>query len=258
MSAFLSFITLSVSQFGFFLLGQKVLNEYILTKNSSNNPEPLIKIIYFVTICSSFTLLEILGFEILDVFPRSLRWFFWKLCLIILLFLLILILPFFQFKSLFFNRSNLQFPKLLIVLFTFYLWCFYKIGSIFPLIDSAVPTSFVSIQQGISRIGIIGITLLALISGYGSVSGPATYILVKKVTSEQLESTERNYRNAERLLEEKRGQFQKFCERKISEKPDDSTIGWFIKRVSTAINMNPDDQESNNNLHSEVPADFII
>lgn len=85
---------------------------------------------------------------------------------------------------------------------------------------------------------------MALISGYGSVSGPATYIMVRKVTSEQLESTERNYRNAERLLEEKREQFQRFCERKISEKPDDSAIGWFLKRVSTAINMNADDQDS--------------
>lgn len=244
MSALISFITLSASQFGFFLLGNRVLDDYILTKDTLENPDPLIKTVYFITVCSSLTLLELLGFEILDLFPRSLRWFFWKLCLTVLLLLLIVILPFLQFKNILFNRSKSQFPKVLVIFFVFYLWCFYKIGLVFPLIDPAIPTLLISIQQGIGRVGIIGITLLALISGYGSVSGPATYIMVRKVTSEQMESTERNYRNAERLLEGKRDQFQRFCERKIAEKPDSSTIGWFLKRVSTAINMNPDDQDS--------------
>lgn len=86
--------------------------------------------------------------------------------------------------------------------------------------------------------------MLALISGYGSVAGPAKYIFVKKVSSEHLESAERNYKHAEKLLEEKKEKFQTFCEQRISGKLDDSTLRWFMKRVSTAININSNDQDS--------------
>lgn len=244
MSSLISITILSASQFGFYLLGNHVLNDYIISKDSFEQPDHIVKSVYFTSFCTSLTLLELLGCEILDFFPRSLRWFFWELCLIILLFLLILILPFLQIRILFFNRSKSPFPKLLIVIFLLYCWCFYMIGLIFPIIDQSIPTSIFSVQQGISRIGILGITLLALISGYGSVSGPATFILVKKVSLEHLESAERNYKHAEKLLKEKREQFRRFCEQKISNKPDNSNLNWFMKKVSTAINMNSNDQDS--------------
>lgn len=247
MSSFLvSFAVLSASQFAFSLLGNIILSDYIIRKQSQDKPDPLIKGVFFVSLCTSLTLLELLGFEILNIFPRDLRWLFWEFCLIIIQILLIFIVPFLQIKIIFFRQSKTQFPKLLIVVFMIYLWCFYKIGSIFPVIDQSVPISFFSVEQGISRIGIIGVTLLALISGYGSVSGPASYIFVRKVSSNLLESTERNYQNSQRLLEEKRTQFQKVCERNISDKSNDSSINWFLKRVSTAVNMNLSDQESKN------------
>lgn len=246
MSSLISIAIISASQFGFYLIGNHVLNKFIIAKDSLEQPDSIIKLVYFASFCTSLTLLELLGCEILDFFPRSLRWFFWELCLIILLFLLVVIVPFLQLEILFFKRSKSQspLPKFLIIIFGFYCWCFYKIGSIFPIIDQSVPTSILSVQQGISRIGILGITLLALISGYGSVAGPANFIFVKKVSLEHLESTERNYKHAERLLEEKKEQFQRFCEEKISKKPDNSTLNWFLKRVSTAINMNSNDQDS--------------
>ena len=244
MSYLVSVSILSASQFGFYLLGNRILNDYIIKKDHFDKPDSILKFVFFITVCTSLTLLEFLGCEILDLFPRNLRWFLWEFCLIILLILLILIVPFLQFRIILFNRSKSPFPKMLIVVFVLYFWCFYKIGSIFPIIDQSIATSLFSVQQGISRIGIIGITLLALISGYGSVAGPATFIFVKKVSYEHLESSERNYKHAEKLLEEKKENFQRFCERKISEKPDDSTINWFLKRVSTAINMNSNDQDS--------------
>jgi golgi pH regulator len=247
-SSLISLVILSVSQAGFYLLGNHVLNHYIISKDSVERQDPIIKGVYFISFCVSLTVLELLGCEILDLFPRSLRSFFWELCLIILLILLILIVPFFQFQIMFFNRSKSPFPKLLIAIFIIYCWCFYKIGTIFPIIDQSVPTSLFSVQQGISRIGILGITLLALISGYGSVAGPATYIFVKKVSYEHLESAEKSYKHSEKLLEDKKEQFQRFCEQRISDKPDNSTFNWFLKRVSTAINMNSSDQDSKNNI----------
>ena len=246
MSSFVSIGVLSASQFAFCLIGNKILSDYIVQKDSVDKPDPLIKGVFFVSLCTSLTILELLGFEILDIFPRGLRWLIWEICLIIIQIILILIVPFLQIKILFFRKSKTQIPKLLIVVFILYLWCFYKIGSVFPVIDESVSISFFSVEQGISRIGIIGVTLLALISGYGSVSGPATFIFMRRVTSELLDSTERNYKNAQRLLEEKRENFQKVCERNISDKSNDSTINWFLKRVSTAVNMNLSDKEGKN------------
>lgn len=244
MSSLVLISVLSASQFSFCLLGNKLLTDYIIQNDSQNKPSLLIKGVFYVSLCTSLTLLELLGFEILDLFPRGPRWFIWELCLIISQILLILIVPFLQIKILFFGRSKTQLPRLLVVVFTVYLWCFYKIGSIFPVIDQSVKISFFSIEQGISRIGIIGVTLLALISGYGSVSGPASYIFVRQISSELLESSKRNCQNAQKLLEEKREQFQRACERNISDRSNDSTFNWFIKRVSTAMNMNLSDQES--------------
>ena len=244
MSSLSSFVTLSASQFGFYLLGKYVLNNYIISRDSFKVSDQIVKGVYYSSFCISLTLFELLGWEILDFFPRSLRWFYWELCLILLLFLLILILPFLQIRILFFNRSKATFPKLLVAVFLFYCWCFYKIGSIFPIIDQSVPTSLLSVQQGLSRIGILGITLLALISGYGSVAGPATYIFVKKISSEHMESAERNFKHAEKLLDEKKEQYRKFCEQRISDLPDSSTLNWLMKRVSSAFSMNYNDHDS--------------
>ena len=229
MSALISVAVLSGSQFGFYLLGNWVLEDYITPKNSLEKPGPAIKTVFFLSVCTSLTLLELLGFEILNIFPKSLRWFYWQVCLIILMAVLILIVPFLQLRVLF---------------FAFYLFCFYKIGSIFPIINQSFPISTFSIQNGISRIGIVGVTLLALISGYGSVVGPASHIFIKNVSSEHVASAERHYKHAQTALEEKKEQFQRVCEQKISERTDYSTINWFIKRVSTAVNLNTTDQES--------------
>ena len=244
MSNLISIGVLLASQFGFYSLGNLVLTDYIVAKNSFDKPDPLIKFVFFSSICTSLTLLELLGCELLDLMPTNLRWFIWKLCLIILLLLLVIIVPFLQLKLLLCDPSKSQYPKILIPCFLIYLWCFYKIGSIFPIFDDTISTSLFSIPQGIGRIGIIGVTILALISGYGSVSGPATLLFVRKVSSDHLESAERDYKHAERVLEDKKDRFQKFCEQKISEKSKDSSLNWFMKRVSTAINFNSTDQDS--------------
>jgi hypothetical protein len=134
-----------------------------------------------------------------------------------------------------------------------YLWGFYSISKIFPLIDENTCQNIFSLQQGLGRIGILGVTLLAFISGYGSIAGPSTYIFVKKATVEHVESAERNFSNAERLLEEKRDKYREFCELKISGNPENSTLSWFIKRVSTAITL-----DSNNQDGRKVVSQFFI
>lgn len=245
MSLLIAIVILISSQLIFYFLGIEILNEYLISKNNFKELDPLLKFVFFISICSSLTLLELVGYEILDLFPRKFRWQCWTLSLALLLVLLIFVIPLLQIRMLIMTERTKSKPsKLVFLVFIIYMWCFYKLGSIFPIINQTSPNSYFYIEQGIGRIGIIGITLMAVISGYGSVAGPAGYILVKKVSSDHLESAERNYTHAQKVLNDKREKFQQICERKISETTSEAPLTWFLKRVSTAINFTNNDQDS--------------
>lgn len=244
------------TQVGFFHVGKWVFESKLLQKGESGEVESvdlMIKNIFNITMSSSLALLELLILELLDIFPRSTRLFFWKINLIVLLLLLIFIVPFFQLKLSISNRfgKNNSF-KVLILSFIVYFWLFYKLGSLFPsittkLLQQQQQSSYLfSIEEGIGRIGIIGITMLALISGYGSVIGPVSYTFIKNVSNENLESAESQFIHAQSTLEQKRRQFQLNCERKISNRNEvgssnDILVSWLFKRVSAVFNSNEDE-----------------
>lgn len=92
-----------------------------------------------------------------------------------MLFMLIIVLPLYLS---FFILCNLSFlTKNCIRLMTFLVWSvfiflFWKIGDPFPILSPK--HGIFSIEQGISRVGVIGVTLMALLSGFGAVNYPYT------------------------------------------------------------------------------------
>lgn len=66
-----------------------------------------------------------------------------------------------------------------LVVWIIYLYLFWKVGDPFPVISSSKRSlRLLSMEQGISRIGIVGVTVMALLSGFGAVNYPYTSMAV--------------------------------------------------------------------------------
>jgi golgi pH regulator len=80
---------------------------------------------------------------------------------------------------------------LTIFLWLGYLYCFWRIGDPFPLLS--VNRGIFSIEQGVSRIGVVGVTVIALLSGFGAVNFPFTNMnyFIHAVTQNDVLVTER-------------------------------------------------------------------
>ncbi|XP_061042060.1 Golgi pH regulator A isoform X2 [Eubalaena glacialis] len=119
----------------------------------------VVQVIFSVTFAFSCTMFELIIFEILGVLNSSSRYFHWKMNLCVILLILVFMVPFYIG---YFIVSNIR------------LW-------------------ILSIEQLISRVGVIGVTLMALLSGFGAVNCPYTYLsyFLRNVTDTDIVALER-------------------------------------------------------------------
>ncbi|XP_071653237.1 Golgi pH regulator isoform X2 [Temnothorax longispinosus] len=133
----------------------------------------LVQLIFSTTFSLSCTMFELIIFEIAGVLDS--RYFHWNAGLYMLLFMVIVLIPFyiayFIISNIRFVRLNLIRP-LTVVIYLFYLYLFWKVGDPFPILSPK--KGLLSIEQGVSRIGVIGVTVMALLSGFGAVNYPYT------------------------------------------------------------------------------------
>lgn len=154
----------------------------------------IIQLIFSITFALSCTMFELIIFEIIGYLDVSSRYFHWNLGLYLLLFMVIVLIP---FCIAYYCISNIRFVSermiigLTVIVWFIYLYFFWKIGDPFPILSPK--QGIFSIEQGVSRIGVIGVTVMALLSGFGAVNYPYTSmaIFIRPVTQSDVLSIEK-------------------------------------------------------------------
>lgn len=156
----------------------------------------VVLLIFSVTFALSCTMFELIIFEILGILDSSSRYFHWKLELYMTLFTEIVVLPFYIAYFTVCNIRLLPQASYIRVLLTFASWCgsmyfFWKIGDPFPILSPK--HGILSIEQCIGRIGVIGVTIMAVLSGFGAVNYPYTCMsyFVRPVSDADIQSLEK-------------------------------------------------------------------
>ncbi|XP_036366537.1 Golgi pH regulator isoform X2 [Octopus sinensis] len=139
---------------------------------------------------------ELIIFEILGVLDASSRYFHWKLGLYAILFVLIAVLPmhiaYYVVSTIRLVPQKKHVQMILTgVTWWIFLYFFWKIGDPFPILSPK--HGIFSIEQCIGRVGVIGVTIMALLSGFGAVNCPYTYMsyFVRHITDSDIQSIEK-------------------------------------------------------------------
>lgn len=136
---------------------------------------------FCATLSISCSMFELIIFEIIGFMASSSRYFHWYMSIYLMLFMLLVTIPFaisyFLIQNLTSSNTVLCIEKRTRLIFTLVVWCafifcFWKIGNPFPI--SSPKHGILSIEHQISRVGIIGVTLIAMLSGFGAVNYPYT------------------------------------------------------------------------------------
>ena len=178
----------------FFLIGWLFFMRQLFTDYELKSPS--VTFLFCLTFSLSCSMFELIIFEILHVCTEEARWIVWKLDIYCMLVLLIFVLPcslLYQATSPYCHNER-QRVAATTVAFLAFLYAFYKLGDPFPFIvnttgggaagsggwvESLLPFpvfQWLSIEHGISRVGVIGVTSMAVFSGFGAVNCPYTYM----------------------------------------------------------------------------------
>ncbi|XP_053167560.1 Golgi pH regulator B isoform X3 [Hemicordylus capensis] len=153
----------------------------------------VVQVVFSVTFAFSCTMFELIIFEILGVLNSSSRYFHWKLNLCVILLVLVFMVPFYIGYFIVSNIRLLHRHRLLFacVVWLTFMYFFWKLGDPFPILSPK--HGILSIEQLISRVGVIGVTLMALLSGFGAVNCPYTYMsyFLRNVTDADILALER-------------------------------------------------------------------
>ncbi|XP_069115258.1 Golgi pH regulator A-like isoform X4 [Argopecten irradians] len=156
----------------------------------------IVLLVFSVTFSLSCTMFELIIFEILGFMDSSSRYFHWKLGLYAILFVLIAVLPFYIAYFIIGNLRLVPQKRHVIGMLTIAAWLaflyfFWKIGDPFPILSPK--HGIFSIEQCIGRVGVIGVTVMALLSGFGAVNYPYTsmFLFIRNVTDADIHSIEK-------------------------------------------------------------------
>ncbi|KAJ2006635.1 hypothetical protein GGI04_001808 [Coemansia thaxteri] len=163
-------------------------------------------------------LIELIVFEISGVLTKDMRWYFWRADLGILLFTILVVLPLYQAFVLLSNirhRALAPFHRRVaysLAFWALFFYAFWGLGAYLPLDsfsrvrDATGASDMISIEPVTARVGVVGVALMAVLSGFGAVNSPyrQLFVFVHKVSPVQLEGMRRQLHYSLELLIDKK------------------------------------------------------
>jgi len=223
---------------GFFLFGTLFFQRQLFRDYEVGSKKP--QFLFALTFSLSCSMFLLIIFEILGLLQPLSRWFMWKVDLVVITFLLVVIVPFYQFYLVLNNRlSNQNALVGALASETVFLYLFWKIGSPLPLVDEDKPAAMqmsvgsVLLVGCISRIGVMGVTVMAVLSGIGAVNFPFTYIsfFLRNVTDSDVHHVERQLQGTIEKIFAKRRRLRKEANNGRGQHATPQSYTWWWQRL---------------------------
>ncbi|KAF9352219.1 Golgi pH regulator B [Mortierella sp. AD094] len=217
----------------------------------------LVQVVFALTLAWSCQLFELIILEILGFFGQESRRFFWGLTLNSMLILVIAVVPYYQCVLIVRNTGISRQKALPIagIIWLIYLYLFAKVGNGFPTQGRIAP-GVLSVEWGMSRVGIIGVTISAILSGFGAVNGPYSnlFFFLRQVTNADVKLAEKKCMQTFEMIAEKKKKIVIQETRLKTLDPNASKVGGFVRKIFGNSSNKPELEIDLNSLKQEVAA----
>mmetsp|Transcript_8591 Transcript_8591/g.20289 ORF Transcript_8591/g.20289 Transcript_8591/m.20289 type:complete len:496 (+) Transcript_8591:136-1623(+) len=225
---------------GWIFLSRKVLKDH-------ESKAWLVQGLFSTIFMLSFSMFSLVLFEVLGVFSHGVRWFAWKFDLLIVTVTLIFLLPY-TFCFLIFRY--MEWPIQQSALFAsgawlVYLWAFYAITNSLPI--GGASGSF--LVMGISRLGVLGVTAMAITSGFGAVNMPRTNLIyfMRPVEEHHIQSLEKRLMKTMDMICAKK-KLMLEIEHKKRKEPGSAGGGWGVGGFLRSVTGGGEDRNLGSSL----------
>ncbi|PAA93954.1 hypothetical protein BOX15_Mlig020911g1 [Macrostomum lignano] len=156
----------------------------------------IVLVSFSVTFALSCGMFELIIFEIVGLLDPLSRRLWWRLCIFAMLILVMVVLPYYTCyfaisSASFLPRRRSVRSALALACWLGFVWLFWRLGDPFPILSPN--HGIFSLEQCIGRVGVIGVTIMALLSGFGAVNYPYScmHVFVRPVTQSAVLGIER-------------------------------------------------------------------
>ncbi|RIA89758.1 Abscisic acid G-protein coupled receptor-domain-containing protein [Glomus cerebriforme] len=228
--------------FGWVYLVKKLFKDY--ESSIDRHDVQFVQAIFSLTFSTSCALFELIIFEIMDIMHKDSRYICWKITLYVSLFLVIILIPAYQLYLLIANIQESLSKRYSIIIalvcWLIYFYGFWKVGDFFPIknIEKKSIPDDTFIQFGMSRVGVLGVTIMAVLSGFGAVNSPyaTLFFFLRQVKDADIQAAEKKYFQTLDIILNKKRRIIISQTRQKTTNEQSSRVGGFMRRVFNKFN----------------------